>query len=280
MALVLAALIAVLYAAPLKGLASEWMSSPDASYGVVMAGVAAVLAWQRRQAFIRAADSGPPLIPGLALLIAGVALYLTGTLGADLFLTRSSLIVVLGGLACLLAGKAALRVMFAPLLFLSLAVPLPALVVNSATLPLQMVASAIAETTLATLGVPVFRDGNVLQLPSALLQVAEACSGLRSIVSLGAIGVLLAWATQSSLTKRIAVIAATMPIAIVMNGFRIAATGAACEIWGREVASGGWHTLTGWVTFVVSVWLLVQWSRALTRFGWSRRAWTPGALQA
>jgi exosortase len=279
MALVLAALIAVLYAAPLKGLASEWMSSPDASYGVMMAGVAAVLAWQRRQPFIRAANASPPLIPGLALLIAGVYLYLIGTLGADLFLTRSSLIAVLGGLVCLLAGKAALRVMFAPLLFLFLAVPLPALLVNTVTLPLQMVASAIAETTLATAGVPVFRDGNVLQLPSAMLQVAEACSGLRSIVSLGAIGVLLAWATQRSLTKRIAVIAATMPIAIVMNGFRIAATGAACEIWGREVASGGWHTLTGWVTFVVSVWLLVQWSRALTRFGWSRRVWTPGALQ-
>jgi exosortase len=280
MLLILAALIAVLYAAPLKGLASQWMSSPDASYGVLLACVAVGLAWQRRQAFALAANAKSPILPGLALLIAGISLYLTGTLGADLFLSRSSLIVVLSGLVHLLAGRAALRVMLAPLVFLLIAIPLPVLVVNAVTLPLQMVASRIAESTLDAAGVPVFRDGNILHLPSTMLQVAEACSGLRSLVSLGAVGILLAWATQSSFLKRIAMIAATVPIAIVMNGLRIAATGAACEIWGRHVASGGWHTFTGWVTFVISVWLLVQLSRALTRFGWSGAAWTPGAVRA
>jgi exosortase len=276
---ILAALIAVLYAVPLKGLASEWMSSPDASYGVLLACVAVCLAWQRRRPFALVANPSPQIYPGLALLVLGICAYLIGFFGADLFLTRSSLVVVLAGLAYFLAGRAALRVMLAPLVFLLLAIPLPALVVNAVTLPLQTVASGIAESTLTTAGVPVFRDGNVLQLPSAMLQVAEACSGLRSLVSLGAIGVLLAWATQSSHLKRLAIIVLTVPIAIVMNGFRIAATGAACEIWGRGVASGGWHTLTGWVTFVVSVWLLVQLSRALTRFTWKRATWTAGAVR-
>jgi exosortase len=279
MPLILAALIAVLYAGQWKGLASEWTSSPDASYGVVLACVAIVLAWQRRRPFAVAANPTSPVLPGLGALVLGIGLYLAGTLGADLFLTRSSLIIVLGGLLWFLAGGPALRVMAVPLVFLLLAIPLPALVVNAVTLPLQLVASRIAESALATAGVPVFRDGNVLQLPSTMLQVAEACSGLRSLVSLGAIGVLLAWATQSSMVMRIAIIVATVPIAIAMNGLRIAATGVACEIWGGDVASGGWHTFTGWVTFVVSLWLLVQSSRALTRFGW-RRAWTPGAVRA
>jgi exosortase len=273
-----AALIAVVYAGQLKGLASEWTSSPDASYGAALACVAIVLAWQRRRAFALAATPSAPASPGLALLVIGIVVYLAGSLGADLFLTRSSLIVVLAGLTWFLAGGSALRVMAAPLVFLSLAIPLPALLVNAVTLPLQLVASRIAESVLATGGIPVYRDGNLLQLPSTLLQVADACSGLRSLVSLGALGVLLAWATQSSIARRVTIVAASVPIAIAMNGLRIAATGVACEMWGREMASGGWHTFTGWVTFVISLWLLVQSSRAITRVGWSGRAWTPRAI--
>jgi exosortase len=280
MAGLLAALIAVVYAGQLKGLASEWTSSPDASYGVALACVAIALAWQRRRPFILATTPSAPASPGFALLAIGILVYLVGSLGADLFLTRSSLIVVLAGLTWFLAGGSALRVMAAPLVFLLLAIPLPALLVNAVTLPLQLVASRIAESVLATGGIPVYRDGNLLHLPSTLLQVADACSGLRSLVSLSALGVLIAWATQSSIARRVTIVFAAVPIAIAMNGLRIAATGVACEMWGREMASGGWHTFTGWVTFVISLWLLVQSSRAITRVGWSGRAWTPGAVGA
>ena len=277
---VFAALIAVLYAGQLKGLASEWTSSPDASYGAALACVAIVVAWRRRSALAVATNPQSPSLPGLALLLLGVLLYLAGSLGADLFITRASMIVVLAGLLWYLAGGAAVRVMAAPLLFLLLAIPLPALVVNAITLPLQLLASRIAESLLATGGVPVYRDGNVLQLPSTMLQVADACSGLRSLISLGALGVLLAWATPSSTAKRLTIIATAVPIAIAMNGLRIAATGAVCETWGREMATGGWHTFTGWVTFVVSLWLLVQSSHAIGRLRSIGRAWTPRTVRA
>jgi exosortase len=118
------------------------------------------------------------------------------------------------------------------------------------------VASRIAEATLALAGVPVFRDGNVLALPSATLEVAQACSGLRSLVSLLAIGVLLAWLTDGGLVRRGTIVALAVPIAIVMNGLRIAATGVACETIGPRAASGAWHETTGWLTFVGSVALL------------------------
>jgi|SRR5437762_9253087 len=278
MILILAALIAVLYAGQMTGLASEWASSPDASYGAALACVAVVIAWQRRQSLALAINPNAPPLAGFVVLIVGLAVYLAGSLGADLFLTRASLVVVLAGLTWYLAGGRAVRVMTAPLLFLLLAIPLPALVVNAVTLPLQLVASRIAESTLTLGGVPVYRDGNVLQLPSTLLQVADACSGLRSLVSLAALAVLLAWATQPSLTRRVAIILASVPIAIAMNGLRVAATGAACELWGREVASGGWHTFTGWITFVVSLWLLVQSARAMARFAPPPRACLPGAV--
>jgi len=278
MILILAALIAVLYAGQMKGLASEWASSPDASYGAALGCVAVVIAWQRRQSLALAINPNAPPLGGFVVLLIGLAVYLAGSLGADLFLTRASLVVVLAGLTWYLAGGPAVRVMAAPLLFLLLAIPLPALVVNAVTLPLELVASRIAESTLTLGGVPVYRDGNVLQLPSTLLQVADACSGLRSLVSLAALAVLLAWATQPSLARRVAIILASVPIAIAMNGLRVAATGATCELWGREVASGGWHTFTGWITFVVSLWLLVQSARAMARFAPAARACLPGAV--
>ena len=170
----------------------------------------------------RACSTGGSAIPGLLLLLAGLFTYLVGQLGADVFLTRVSLVVVASGALWFACGTACMRVAAAPLLFLLLAVPLPALVANAVTLPMQLTASQIAEHTLTVAGVAVFRDGNVLELPSGSLEVAQACSGLRSAVSLGAIAVLLAW-TQPTWPRRAAIVLASLPIAIVMNGLRITA---------------------------------------------------------
>jgi exosortase len=142
--------------------------------------------------------------------------------------------------------------MAAPLIFLLIAIPLPALVVNEVTLPLQLAASQVAETTLGLMSIPVYRDGNLLVLPSATLQVAEACSGLRSAVSLGAVGVLLAWATEPTLLRRAVLIATTLPIAIFMNGMRVAATGVYTESVGHPPGAD-LHSFMGWVTFLVSI---------------------------
>src|SRR5205814_3001900 len=101
-----------------------------------------------------------------------------------------------------------------------------------------------------------FRDGNVLELPAVTLQVAEACSGLRSAISLTCVGVLLAWSAHGSFRRRAVVIALAPPIAVVTNGLRIAITGMASEVWGAAAARGVWHETTGWITFVVSVMLL------------------------
>ncbi len=197
-----------------------------------------------------------------ALLVGGLMLYGVGQLAADVFLARVSLVVVLAGAVSFASGAATMRVAAAPFLFLLLAIPLPALVVNAVTLPMQLTASRIAEQTLTAAGVAVFRDGNVLQLPSGSLEVAEACSGLRSAVSLAAIAILLAW-TQPTWPRRIALVLASAPIAIVMNGFRITATALASEAWGPEAATGTWHELTGWVTFVACVAVLLALQRAI-----------------
>jgi exosortase D (VPLPA-CTERM-specific) len=203
-------------------------------------------------------------VAGAAALAFGLLVYLVGQLGADVFVTRVSFVLVLTGLLWFLTGARALRAMAAPLVFLLIAIPLPALVVNAVTLPLQLLASRLGEATLSAAGVAVFRDGNLIELPSTTLEVAEACSGLRSIVSLAGIGGLLAW-TERGWLRRALLVAATLPIAIVMNGLRIAATGLACESWGPRAASGPWHSFSGWVTFLVSVLALLGLQRVAAR---------------
>jgi exosortase len=245
--------IACVYAGVTKGLVTEWVSSPDASYGMAVAAVAAYTIVVRRRAFAAAIDPAARPAIGFTLLLAGLLLFLIGQLGADVFLTRMSLPLVAAGAVGFVAGSRALRTIAAPLAFLAVAIPPPALVVNAITLPLQFIASRIAEAALTAASVPVYRDGNVLALPSATLEVAEACSGLRSLVSLLAIGLLVAWLAETRTIRRAAIVAATVPIAIVMNGLRVAVTGIACETFGPRAASGGWHTFTGWITFVASL---------------------------
>lgn len=264
LATLLALVILVVYSGTLSGLVRQWTSSPDASYGLVLVAVALAVLWTRRSALARACVTPPSGAAGLIVLLAGLGLYLVGQLGADVFLTRVSLVAVASGALWFACGGALIRAAAAPIVFLLIAIPLPELVANAVTLPLQLTASQIAEQTLTHAGVAVFRDGNVLQLPSGSLEVAEACSGLRSAVSLAAIAVLLAW-TERSWPRRAAVVLASVPIAIVMNGLRITATALASEAWGPEVATGSWHSFTGWITFVASVTLLMLLQRAIDR---------------
>lgn len=242
-----------MYGRTIAGLAVEWTSSPDASYGVVMAAAALVIVWHRRAALAQAFEPAAPSAPALIVLLGGLATYVVGLLAADVFLTRVSLVPVLAGIVWLLCGPRAVRVLTAPLAFALIAIPLPTLIVNAITLPLQFQASRAAEALLTVSGVPVFRDGNLLELPSTTLEVAEACSGLRSLVSLTAIAILMGWAVRTRMWRRCVIVAAALPIAVAMNGVRIAATGAACEAWGSQMATGQWHTSAGWLTFVLSL---------------------------
>jgi exosortase len=264
-AVLLAASVVWLYAGTAGALLVEWFTSPDSSYGLIVAGVALALMWRRRRLIGASRDTA--LMSALALCAVGfgLVLYLAGLFAADLFTTRASMVVLAGGLIWFLGGSGAVRVLSAPLFFLLLAIPLPQLVVNTITLPLQLVASAIAERSLTAVGIPVFRDGNVLELPSVTLQIVEACSGLRSAISLVSVAALLAWSIGGPHLRRATLVAGAVPIAVFMNGMRVAATGVASETWGPAMTGGTWHTATGWVTFVVSLAMLMGTERWMAR---------------
>ena len=206
-----------------------------------------------------------------------LAIFLAGLLGAELFLTRISLIGVLAGSIWFLFGWRHLRLLAFPLLLLILMVPLPAMVFNQIAFPLQLFASRVGESALTMAGVPVLREGNVLELASTKLEVAQACSGIRSLVSLLTLGILLGKLTEPRLSVRVLLAFLTVPVAIMANAARVAGTGLAANWIGPEAADGFFHAFSGWLVFVAAFGLLLLAQRIFSRAMPTPFAATPSA---
>jgi exosortase len=156
----------------------------------------------------------------------------------------------------------------------ALSVPLPAIVLNQITFPLQLLASRVGETVIAAAGVPVLREGNVLVLAATTLEVAEACSGIRSLVSLVTLAVVTAYFRGGTTAGGVGLVLLAVPIAVIANAARVAGTGLAAHFWGQGAAEGFFHTFSGWLVFIVAAALLMLSERVITWVERSRR-YTP-----
>ena len=261
-ALVCAAIVGV-YLPVLSSLVRQWASDENYSHGFIIVPFAVYFAWQRRRAL--SALPAQPSAAGLVLVAGSLAVFLAGLLGAELFLTRISLIGVLAGSIWFLFGWRHVRLLAFPLLLLILMVPLPAMVFNQIAFPLQLFASRVGEGVLTMAGVPVVREGNVLELASMKLEVAQACSGIRSLVSLLTLGIVLGKLTEPRLWVRVLLAFLTVPIAIAANAARVAGTGLAANWIGPEAAEGFFHTFSGWLVFVAAFCLLLLAQRVFSR---------------
>jgi exosortase A len=264
LALVAACLVG-LYHGTARHLVEQWSSNDDNAHGFLIVPLALYFVWDRR-ARLRSLPIVPSLL-GAGLLAAGLGMLLLGTVGAELFVQRISLIVVLGGLVWLLLGTAFLRELAFPLAFLVFMVPLPAIVMNAVAFPLQMFAAKTATFCMQSAGVPVLREGNVIVLANTTLEVAEACSGIRSLQALLALGTVYGYLTTPRSTwKRWAMVLLSIPIAIAANAFRVSGTGLLAHYWDPVAAQGFYHTFAGWLVFVVAFLLLLATGALLDRF--------------
>ena len=186
---------------------------------------------------------------------------------AELFLTRISLVGVLAGITIFVWGRDHFRILAFPIAFLLLMIPLPAIIFNQIAFPLQLLASRAGEATLALAGIPVLREGNLLQLPSRTLEIAEACSGIRSLVSLITLAVVLGYFTERRTPGRVLIALAAVPIAILANAARVAGTGLMSELISPAAADGFFHSFSGWVIFVVAFAGLLAVQRAIAARG-------------
>ena len=276
-ALLVCAGVVWLYSDVLSSLVRQWASDDDYSHGFFVLPLALYFCWERRDVLQRSPHR--PSLFGLVLVAASLFVFLAGVLGAELFLTRVSLIGVLGGAVLFIWGRDHFRTLLFPLAFLLLMIPLPAIVFNQLAFPLQLLASRLGETVIAAAGIPVLREGNVLHLASTSLEVAEACSGIRSLVSLLMLGVVLGYFTEERKTGRVILALATVPIAIVANAARVAGTGLASHWMGPAAAEGFFHGFSGWLVFLVALAGLVATQQiiARVRFGRASRSQVPVA---
>ena len=248
---VIGGLTAAVYYRVLGKLVTDWYQIPDFSHGFLVPIFAIYLVWEKRKILFETRIA--PTWNGIAVVALGLAVLLLGTFGAELFLARVSLIIVLTGLVLSFGGWQLLTELRFPVLVLLLAIPIPAIIFNQITLPLQILASKMASALLPFFGVPVLREGNVIELPAMKLEVAEACSGIRSLMSLFTLAVFYGYFLEKSFWRRAALALASLPIAIAANAVRILGTGLCVQYWDPDKAMGFFHEFSGWVMFLISL---------------------------
>ena len=268
-ALLIAALFVAVYFRVLSKLVIDWWQIPDFSHGFLVLPFSAYVLWRKRANLLRIERA--PSWGGVTLIAAGLAVLLLGVFGSELFLSRVSLVMVLFGLVLAFGGRKLLSEMRFALLVLLLAVPIPAIIFAKITLPLQMLASKLASGLLPLFGVPVLREGNIIQLPAMSLEVAEACSGIRSLMSLFTLAIVYGYFLERSTWRRVVLTLASVPIAIAANAIRILGTGLCVQYWDPEKAMGFFHEFQGGVVFLVSLVCLIAFDRILSLFPLKRR---------
>lgn len=268
-ATILVVLIGFLYHDVLLLLVRDWMHDDNFSHGFFVPLFSAYVLWLRRKRL-----SAMPAVPSwqaLLIIVGALVTLIVGVLGAELFLSRSSLVLLLAGLIIYFPGWGWFRVVLFPWAFLFLMIPIPQIIFNQITLPLQFLASRLASSLLALSGVPVLREGNVIHLPVMDLEVVEACSGIRSLVSLVTLAIIYGYFLEPRIWRRVVLALAAVPIAVVANGLRIMGTGLLGQYWSPDKAEGFFHSFAGWVIFLLSLGMLFGFHGGIRWLGrWGR----------
>lgn len=297
--LAIAAAILFLYHTTLRKLVADWWDDPNYSHGLLVPLIIGYILWTERERLARIAVR-PSLFVGGLLILGGVAGLWAGVAGAELFVQRTSLLILLAGLALYFFGRRVLTALFVPLLLLALSIPIPAIVFNKIAFPLQLFASRCAVEAMRLFDIPVLRDGNVIELMPLgasipkKLEVVEACSGIRSLMTLATLAVVFAYFTYNnngfSRAKRKSqvleasdtepvrqswttmfrdyrfwratlLVLSAVPIAIFTNALRVSGTGVLARYYGTEIADGFFHSFSGWIVYILAFVLLFG-------FGW------------
>lgn len=285
----IAAALVFVYSSVLIKLGRDWWSDENYSHGLLIPFVIGYIIWQERKRFSDS-ESQPAVFWGAIGVTFSLLTLWAGTAGAELFVQRISLIVMLASVAIYFGGFRILRLAAVPLSLLVLSIPIPQIVFNKIAFPLQLFASRCAVAAMSAFDIPVVRQGNVIELMplgSAVprkLAVVEACSGIRSLMTLVTLAVVYAYFTKPKVaqtlvcdaakqtqtkvyaTLRVVIlIAAAVPIAILTNAVRVSGTGVLAHYYGTRVADGFFHSFSGWVIYVAAAGLLFATGFALDR---------------
>src|SRR5688572_5571954 len=257
-----------LYADSLAFLFGYWIDSEDYSHGIFVPLISLFLIWQVRH---RLAEAGAEFTWwGPAVVVGGLFLYWIGDLATLFVLQHVSLWMVIVGLVIASIGLRRTGVIAFPLAYLLTSIPLPVFLYAGLSSQLQLLSSALGVGFLQLVGVTAFRDGNVIDLGPVQLQVVEACSGIRYLLPLISLALLCAYLFKDRMWKRVVLVLSSIPISIVVNGFRIGMIGILVESYGQGAAEGFYHLFEGWVLFMASLGLLILEMWVMIGFGTMR----------
>jgi exosortase D (VPLPA-CTERM-specific) len=280
----IAAALVGLYAAMLGKLVRDWWTDENYSHGLIVPFVIGFIIWSEFDIIRKRADMPQPVL-GLMLAFVALAMLLVGTLGAELFSQRISMVLMLAALAIYFAGRKILRVLFVPFLLLLFAIPIPQIIFNKIAFPLQLWASRLADAGIRLLAIESDRKGNVIEImPLGTdelvgLEVVEACSGIRSLMTLVTLALILAFMTRRKaaggswlgfgsgrdLARAVLLMASAVPIALLTNAGRVTITGVVTYYYGQETAEGLWHEVSGWAVYAAAFLLLLAVNAALKK---------------
>jgi exosortase D (VPLPA-CTERM-specific) len=253
-----------------------WTTTEEYSHGPIIPLIATFLVWQKRYdigALLTVSRSQRGTWGGVALLLAGVAINLMGTLAALHVLQQYALVITVTGMVWALVGWRAMRLMWAPLLLLWLMIPLPSFFMNNLSASLQLISSQFGVWFIRLAAISVFVEGNVIDLGGYKLQVAEACNGLRYLFPLLTLGFIMAYLFKVAMWKRVLLFLSSIPITIFMNSMRIGVIGVMVEFWGTSMAEGFLHDFQGWAVFMCSGATMLLEMMVLARIGNESRNW-------
>lgn len=244
-------LLGVVYHSIIAAMVLDWYRDDNYSHGFLVPLIAGYLAYRRRDE-LTAAEVRPSNL-GLVVIAGGFAMLLVGWFGTEYFTMRASMVVVLAGSVLYLFGRQVFGLLFAPIVYLLLMIPIPYIIYDAAAFPLKLLVTEVSVTALKAMGIVVWQEGNILMFPNITLEVADACSGLRSIMSLLALGAAYALVLYSSLRDRAILILSTLPIAVFTNCLRVIATGFLAQYIGSAAAEGFFHEFAGLFVFLTAV---------------------------
>jgi exosortase len=275
--------IAFAYATVLAKLSYDWWTDENYSHGLLIPFIIGYLLWVGRDKFASARANASVWLGGATVAVALMALW-AGVAGAELYTQRMSLVLLIAGVVVYFWGLQLLKLILIPLFLLILAIPIPAIIFNKIAFPLQLFASRCAVWSMQMLGIPVLRQGNVIELKplnsfdTKKLEVVEACSGIRSLMTLITLGVVFAYFTHPKsepdhpkthfygMLRSAIIVLSAIPIAIVTNALRVSGTGVLAHYYGTQIADGFFHSFSGWVVYIVAFLMLFGVGWLLDRF--------------